>query len=191
MNHQDDNDIIAQVLTGNTQVYGVLVHKYERYVFTLCLRMVKNNEEAEEVAQDVFVKAYQKLRTFRQESRFSTWIYRIAYNRCLDYLAAAKRKINVDNIERIKDHQLSHTEHALDLLHKKERSMHLKKCLDKLPEDEAFLITVYYFEEKSVSEVAAITGLGESNVKVKLYRGRKRLFNLLNAELFHEKKEVS
>lgn len=191
MNHQDDHDIIARVLAGNTQDFAVLVRKYEQYVYTLCLRMVKNREEAEELAQDVFVKAYQKLSSFRKESKFSTWLYRVTYNRCLDFLAAAKRKKYTEDIDQISGFELAQTEHALDLLHKKERTAHLQKCLDKLPEEEAFLITVFYFEERSVNEIAEITEMSPSNVKVKLYRARKKLFSLLSAELFHEKKSVS
>lgn len=190
MSHPEDTVIINQILQGDTQAFAILIERYERLVFTLCMRMLKNREDAEEVAQDVFVKSYQKLNTFKGNSKFSTWLYRITYNRCLDTLSRKRKHPTARDIDEIHPVGIYETYTVLDALEDAERTKHLKMCIDKLPEDEAFLITVYYFEEQSITELAAITGLSQSNIKVKLYRARKRLYTLINANLFYEKKQV-
>ena len=82
----NDNEIISKVLSGDTQAYAVLVNRYQNYVFTLAMRMVKTREDAEEVAQDIFIKAYRALADFRGASKFSTWLYTIVNTTCITFL---------------------------------------------------------------------------------------------------------
>lgn len=190
MNHLDDFKIIEQVLEGRQEAYAILIERYEQLVFTLALRMLKNREDAEEAAQDVFVKAFKALSKFKGESKFSTWIYRITYNKCLDMLARIKRQPAAADIEELTHMNLGEVETIVDKMELEERNAQIKKCIERLPEDEAFLITVYYFEDKSVNELVEIMGLTESNIKIKLYRARKRLFTMLNQILSDEKKRT-
>ena len=99
MNTTNDQYYITQTLQGNTQAYANLVTKYQNYVFTILIRMLKNREEAEEVAQDTFVKAFEALSTFRGESKFSSWLYSIAYRKALDTIRKNKRFKTTECIE--------------------------------------------------------------------------------------------
>lgn len=166
-------------MNGDSRAFGVLVERYQDFVFTVVLRIVKVREEAEEVAQDTFIKAFESLNGYRGESKFSTWIYSIAYRKALDRLRKNNRMKPVELIEDITENNLTSIENALEYLEQKERNEIIAKCVAELPEKEAAIITFYYFEEQSVREIAAITNMTEDNIKVKLYRSRKKLFTLL------------
>lgn len=141
--------------------------------------MLKVKEEAEEVAQDSFIKAYESLEGYRGESKFSSWLYSIVYRKSLDRIRKNKRSQTTELLETITPDQAASVQHALAQLEAAERKAYIKECIARLPEQEAALITFYYFEELSVKEIAAITDLSEDNIKVKLYRSRKKLFSLL------------
>lgn len=190
MNHQDDHQIITNIDAGDTQAYAVLVKRYERLVFSLALRMMKNREDAEEVAQDVFVKAYQALDGFKGDAKFSSWLYRITYNRSLDMLARKKRQPAFENTEAIANINLDEVENVLDHMERKAQQELIQRAINQLEAEEAFIVTVYYYEEQSVTEIAEMTGLTESNIKIKLYRSRKKLFTLLQAMPAFNKKEL-
>ena len=179
MNTTNDQYYITQTLQGNTQAYANLVTKYQNYVFTILIRMLKNREEAEEVAQDTFVKAFEALSTFRGESKFSSWLYSIAYRKALDTIRKNKRFKTTECIEEYAKIDFRETENALTYLEDKERKDFIENCIMQLPEDNAAIITLYYFDELSVKEIAVITKLTEDNIKIKLYRSRKQLFTLL------------
>jgi|TARA_R100000479_G_scaffold33554_4_gene14232 RNA polymerase sigma-70 factor (ECF subfamily) len=179
MNTTNDQYYITQTLQGNTQAYANLVTKYQNYVFTILIRMLKNREEAEEVAQDTFVKAFEALSTFRGESKFSSWLYSIAYRKALDTIRKNKRFKTTKCIEEYAKIDFRETENALTYLEDKERKDFIENCIMQLPEDNAAIITLYYFDELSVKEIAVITKLTEDNIKIKLYRSRKKLFTLL------------
>ncbi|HBY67565.1 MAG: RNA polymerase [Flavobacteriaceae bacterium] len=179
MNTTNDQYYITQTLQGNTQAYANLVTKYQNYVFTILIRMLKNREEAEEVAQDTFVKAFEALSTFRGESKFSSWLYSIAYRKALDTIRKNKRFKTTECIEEYAKIDFRETENALTYLEDKERKDFIENCIMQLPEDNAAIITLYYFDELSVKEIAVITKLTEDNIKIKLYRSRKKLFTLL------------
>jgi len=148
-------------------------------VYTLTLRIVKNKEEAEEVAQDVFVKAYKNLANFKGDSKFSTWIYKIAYYASLDVIKRNKRQIKSDNIDTIYDGDLENVQDAVKYLHEKERKKVINDALLKLNEDERIILTLFYFEELSIKEISKIVNLSDDNIKVKLFRSRKKLASIL------------
>ncbi len=166
-------------MQGDTQAFGVLVERYQDFIYTITLRMVKNREEAEEVAQDSFIKAFESLASFRGESKFSSWLYSIAYRKALDRLRQQQRKRTTQLVEEATEGDAVLVENALHYLEAKERSEIIQEAIMKLPEEEAAIITFYYFEAQSVKEIAAITSLTEDNVKIKLFRSRKKLYTLL------------
>ena len=174
-----DQYLIDKTLEGDTAAFGELVDRYQNFVYTIAIRILKVCEEAEEVAQDSFIKAYDSLGTFRGDSKFSTWLYRIVYHKSLDRLKMNKRHSAYEINEEITDDSLDHIENGLEYLLSNERTALIRKCIAELPEDEAAIITFYYFEEQSVREIAEVTGLTEDNIKIKLYRSRKKLFSLL------------
>lgn len=179
MSAKPDEYYIQQTLNGNVNDYAFLVEKYKHMVFTLTIRIVKNREEAEEVSQDVFVKAYKNLKNFKGDSKFSTWIYKIAYYASLDVLKRNKRQISSENIDTIKERDMGNSDDSLKFLYEKERKQIINDALLRLNEDERVIVTLYYFEELPIKEISKVVGLSEDNIKIKLFRSRKKLTELL------------
>jgi len=182
----NDQVYIDSILNGDTNAFAVLVGRYKDLVFTLALRMMKHTEEAEEAAQDTFVKVYKSLNKFKGDSKFSTWIYRVAYNTCLDRLKKNKRQQYTVEINEYTAHQVKTLDNALDKIEAKEREQAIQDCLALLPSEDSFLLTLYYFEELSLEEIGKIVDLKPNNVKVKLFRSRKKLATILKKTLDHE-----
>lgn len=172
----DDMIYIQRVLDGETSSFSHLVDKYKNMVFTVIVKMVKSTEDAEELAQDTFIKAYQKLAEFNGDSRFSTWLYTIAYRTALS-------KLRLKTIEKVSDDNLynaaSDVPEPLEILQYKEQRELVQTAINKLPELDAVIITLFYMDDCSVGEIAEITQLSASNVKVKLFRARKALKTML------------
>ena len=182
----NDQVYINKILDGDTNAFTVLVDRYKDLVYTLALRMMKNREEAEEVAQDTFIKMYKSLTKFKGDSKFSTWIYRVAYNTCLDRLKKNKRQQHTVAIDEYTEHQVKTIDNALDKIETKEKQQAIKDCLELLPSEDSFLLTLYYFEELSLDEISKIVGLKPNNVKVKIFRSRKKLATILRDRLDNE-----
>ncbi|MEX1383507.1 RNA polymerase sigma factor [Lutibacter sp.] len=179
MSTKPDTFYIQETLNGNVNAYAFLVEKYKQMVFTLSIRIVKNKEEAEEISQDVFVKAYTNLKNFKGESKFSTWIYKIGYYASLDTIKRNKRQLNPENIDEIYEGDIGVLQDALSYLEERERKNIIKKSLLKLNEDEQVILTLYYFEELPLKEISEVVNLSSDNVKVKLFRARKKLATIL------------
>ncbi len=180
MEQRDDNWYIERVLKGDTQYFSHLVDKYKDIVYSIAFKVLRNREDAEEMAQESFIKAYKSLNTFRGTAKFSTWLYRITYNNCISEVRKKKLKyVSTDDIQ-ISDEP---EEMNFDGIPEENRAKYVKAALDKLPEDEYTLILLYYFEDKSVEEIGDIMKLSESNIKVKLFRARKKLNLILNEML--------
>ena len=175
--------IINKIIAGDTNAFSVLVEQYKDLVFTLALRMLKNREEAEEVSQDSFIKVYKSLRKFKGDSKFSTWIYKVTYNSCLDRIKKNKKHFNDVVIDEFTEHKVKTIDNALSRLEDQEKEKAIQDCIDLLPLDDSFLITLYYFEDQSLDEISKILGLTPNNVKVKLFRGRKKLATILKQRL--------
>ena len=179
MKQDTDQDLIDKTLQGHSHAFGVLVERYQNFVFTIILRMVKQREAAEEIAQDSFVKAYEKLATFEGRSKFSSWLYSIAYRKALDYIKQQRRKVAHTDIEQLSDVAMDGVENGLQQLIVKEKKELIQQCIMQLSETNAALLTFYYFEDLSVREISEITELSEDNIKIRMFRGRKELYSLL------------
>lgn len=180
MSTNPDEFFIERTLNGEVNAFGFLVEKYQHMVFTLVLRILKNREEAEEIAQDVFVKAFNKLNKFQGNSKFSTWLYKIAYYASLDELKRTKRIVRSDDMNEFSEKPYEGVESALQTLENEERSLVINNAISKLNPVEQTILTLYYFDEMSLIEVAEVVKLSVDNVKVKLYRSRKKLFSILD-----------
>ncbi|WP_323788100.1 RNA polymerase sigma factor [Psychroserpens sp.] len=179
----NDQTLINQIVEGDTNAFAVLVDRHKDLVFTLALRMLKNREEAEEVAQDTFIKTYKSLDKFKGDSKLSTWIYRVAYNSCLDRIKKNKKHLNTIEINEFNTHQVLTIDNALDKMETKERNVAIQKCIDILPSEESFLLTLYYFDDLSLDEISKIVGITANSIKVKLFRSRKKLATILKSQL--------
>ena len=180
MKFQDDNDYIGRVLSGDVAAYASLVTKHKNLVFSIVVKIVNNREDAEEISQDVFLKAYQSLNTFEGKSKFSTWLYRIAYNAAIS--KTRKKKFEMVAIEEtvITNYSTDEIGRNMNELEENDRQLILEKALQRLPEEDNLLITLFYKNENSIEDISDITGLSDSNVKVRLHRIRKKLYEEMN-----------
>ena len=183
MTQPDDISIIKQIQSGDTRAYEVLVDRYKDMVFSIALKMLVNREEAEELAQDAFIKVYKSMHTFKGEAKFSTWIYRLTYNSCLDRIKKLKRSQSTVTLEEFSMGQLSQMETVLDEMDKSDRQKSIEECLNLLPEEENLIISLYYYEEQSLDEISKIVNLNTNHLKVKLFRIRKKLMSILEQRL--------
>ncbi|MGQ1910288.1 RNA polymerase sigma factor [Marinifilum sp. RC60d5] len=190
MAFRKDSYYIAKIKDGDPGAYAVLVDKYKKMGFNVALQLMGNREDAEEVTQDAFLKAYQALDTYKGESKFSTWIYRIIYNTAISRLR--KKKLDTRSIddEYSASVNVKSTQSAVKELRNGERKQYLNKALNKMCGEDKALLTLFYLEEHSIEEVCSITRLSNSNVKVKLYRARKKLYSNLEAILHGELKTI-
>ena len=179
----NDQHYINLIIDGDTNAFSVLVDRYKDLVFTLALRMLKNREEAEEVSQDTFIKVYKSLNKFKGDSKFSTWVYKVAYNTCLDRLKKNKKHFNDIAIDEFNEHEIKVIDNALTALEQKEYNKAIQDCIALLPSEDGFLLTLYYFEDLSLDEISKTVGLTANNVKVKIFRSRKKLATILKERL--------
>ena len=175
---KEEAHIIKKILNGKTEQYEYFLDRYGQQVFVLVDRIVSCQEDAEELTQNVFLKAFQQLSSFKAESTFSTWIYRIATNIAIS--AVRKKRNDVLRLDDSVFANLSDTQVDAALEDESEEQMErLQQAMNQLEADERALITLYYLKEKPLAEVAFILGLTEGNAKVKLHRIRKKLYVLI------------
>jgi len=186
MENKADEYYIREILKGDSGSFSQLVEKYQHLAFTLSLKILNQREDAEDAAQEAFIKAYNSLRYFNGRSTFRTWFFRIVYNTAIIKLRSNKKaELKIEDT-RITESELSGTESAMNQFNTEDRLKYLKFGLEKLEPDEQALLNLYYFDDFSMEEVAKITGLTVSNVKVKIHRSRKRLLKELTLILKDE-----
>jgi RNA polymerase sigma-70 factor (ECF subfamily) len=186
-----DIALIERVLGGDQSAYAELVRRHQRFVFTLAMRFAKNREDAEEIAQDSFIKAYRSLSAFQGNSKFTTWMYSIVYTTAMTFLR--KKRVDTTSIDDENTYiQLESTHGSFDnnTAEKKSRSYYLNLAISQLLPDDAAIITLFYNGEQTLEEIAATMGMETNTVKVKLFRARQRLKDKLEGMLKHEVKEL-
>ena len=177
----NENQRVQQVLSGNTSAFAYFVETYQDMAITIAHRICGNMQDAEDVVQESYVKAYRNLHSFRSESKFSTWLYRIVYNTAI---TQTKTRMWMGSQETEIENAYDLGENRLEIdLEEMDRKEVVSDILQRMPKGDALLLTLYYMEDNPVKEIAKITGLNEPNVKVKLFRARK-MFKELLAECF-------
>ena len=184
-----DIEIIQQVLAGNTEMYSLLINTYKNKVFSLAYAIVSNKEDAEEIAQDAFVKAFKGLPSFKERSSFSTWMYRIVVNTALNK-KKLKKLVTVNETGQIIQDEPFGFDTLTYSLKRDDQKKFIRMALNALNEQEKLCLTLFYLNELSVNEIQGITGLSESNIKVLLLRGRKHLYEQLKKLLKSEVKNL-
>lgn len=175
----NDQLIIDKVLNGNTNAFSELVNSYKDLVFSLAIKMTKNREEAEEISQDTFIKAFKNLAKFKGDSKFSTWLYKIAYHACLDRFKKNVNLYKTDSIDSLVSFNISSTEDTMQSIERSERAEMMNFCMNELPEEERSILWFFYYKELSLKEIIEITAFSEANIKVKLHRARKHLLKIV------------
>lgn len=182
-----DETLIQQAVSGRQSAYGMLVKRYEQYVFTLALRFVKNREEAHEVAQDAFLRAFRYLQDFRGECKFSTWLYKIVYSTSLNHLRKTKPDlVSLDDSEhpvQLKAHAVAD---ASEMMERNDRNSALQHAIQLLSADDSTIITLFYLYEQSLDEICQVMDLTMTNAKTKLFRARQRLKVILEEKFTSE-----
>ncbi len=185
MRREEEQKIIERIKKGETSLYESLVNQHSPKIIAVIRGVVGNNEEAEELAQDVFVKAFFSLDKFRGDSSFATWLFRIAYNLAISQ--TRKKRLSFVEIDKIASTSfLSDNQEESEAFEREKRYILLTRMLNEINPEDRFLLLLFYYQEKSIKEIAEITGKGESNIKVTLHRIKKRL-----AAMAETKMEVS
>ncbi|MBC7905040.1 MAG: sigma-70 family RNA polymerase sigma factor [Gemmatimonadaceae bacterium] len=190
-NGLNDNEIIAEILRGNQQAYAELVKRYQNFVFTICLRYTPIREDAEEISQDIFVKAYRNLADFRGESKFSTWLYTIVNTSCISFLR--KKRLDTHSLD---DERVFAVADNIDggmranQVEQKSRHAMVNEAIKLLGPDDAKVITLFYKAEQSLEEIGRIMGMEPNTVKVKLHRARTRLKEKMEKHFTQEVRDL-
>ncbi len=187
----NDTEIISKVLSGDQQAYAELVNRYQNYVFTLSLRFTKNREDAEEVAQDIFIKAYRALADFKGTSKFSTWLYTIVNNTCITFLR--KKRLQTHSLDNEGMFEVADSQDSglrANLVEQKSRVAMVNEAIKMLNTDDAEVITLFYKSEQSLEEIAQILGLETNTAKVRLHRARTRLKEKMEKHFSEEVKDI-
>lgn len=182
MVQNEETRYIARILNGETECFSIFLDRYGRPLYSLIVQIVGCPEDAEELVQDVFLKAFRHLSSYKGECLFSTWLYRIAYNAAVSATRKKKQELFYIEENAINNVPDDKADHVLCPTDDEERIARLMQAVDWLSADEKALITLFYFEEKSVDEVGEILKLSLGNVKVKLHRTRKKIYLLMNAD---------
>lgn len=201
MHHKNENNftdkyLVKKVLGGNTGAFSTIIKNTERLVAQIVFKMISNNEDREDIAQDIYLKTFKKLESFKFQSKLSTWIGQIAYNTCLNYLEKKKLvflEYNSDNESQ--DEALENCSYKINLNNETEKKLFQKELseiliieIEKLQPIYKVLINLYHNEELSYTEISQITQLPEGTVKNYLFRARKKLKE--NLLLRHKKEEL-
>jgi len=172
----EDIRLVSQVMTGDQSAFRLLVERHQDFVFSIALRVVRSREEAEEIAQDVFVKVYRSLSSFEQRSGFRTWLYTVTYRAAIDKYRTLKAPQTSLDDDRSAFQVAERTESGpANQTQQSDLRAQLQLALNRLKPEDATLIELFYLHEQSVKDIADITGLSLSNVKTKLHRLRESL----------------
>ncbi len=167
-----ESEIIKKAAGGDPEALTLLIDRYKDIAYNLALSIVKNPEDARDITQDSFLKVLEKICSFRNDSKFSTWLYRIVYNQSIGFLKKAHHTSPIDS-----DLHDNKTESEND---SDELNRELYRAINSLAETDKNIIMLFYLAEKSVKEIALITGLSRGNIKVILHRARKKLYNTMD-----------
>lgn len=175
MDYKGDIYYIEQLLKGNSNCFSYIVDRHKERAYNLAFRICGNREEAEELAQDSFLKAYRSLGSFKMKSSFSTWLFRIVYNTTISHVRIKKKGVLSLEDFPADANDFIGTSSSEEEAEAEYRSSLVNFALQKITEEERGLISLHYYEEMSTDEMAEVTGISKSNVKVKLFRARQKM----------------
>lgn len=192
----DEREQIRLLKNGDHKALQVLMQRYQDYVYTVALRMVRQSTIAEEVTQDVFLKVFQKIGLFEEKSKFSTWLFTIVYRTCLNHLDNKQRAINkFQNKSTIHDFDersefealpisetISGTDGIAEIRENPDLTAILWRAIDRLSAQQGVIISLFYLQQLSIAEIAQIMHTPENSIKTQLHRGRSKLKALLLKE---------
>jgi len=173
----DDGQLVAAAIAGRSEAFGTLVERYERAIYHLCLRTMRDPEEARDCAQEAFFKAFRSLRTFKPGSKFSTWIFSIAYHACCDRLGRRKRYTDDELPERADPGP-----GPAQIAERNDEAQALRAAISELPEKYRTVITLYHLQGRQYEEIAQVLDLPMGTVKTHLFRAKELLRKALTTQ---------
>lgn len=189
MDYKNDWICIDKVKEGDLTAFSYLVEKYKEMVYAVALKVLGSTIDAEDVAQESFIKAYQSIGGFKRESKFSTWLYTITYRSALYH----KRKNKIDTRYIVVSDEANfqaNSNSQIEDFKIGEQQKFIKIAVDSLPPMEGLLVTLFYIDENTIEEITSITNLSATNVKVRLFRARKKLRKKLDVLLNGEPNSI-
>ncbi|MDH5609327.1 MAG: sigma-70 family RNA polymerase sigma factor [Cyclobacteriaceae bacterium] len=172
----DDKELVQNILNGDRRALTQLIGKYQRLVMHMVCRLIDNEEDREEIAQDVFVKVFQKLRDFNFESKLSTWIATIAYRHSVNHLKKVKKQFLTEELDLLTNYPVAEERFVLD---QKDQAAYIRYWIQKLPVNYRMVLTLYHLEGLAYSEIMEIMDMPEGTVKNYLFRARQKLKELM------------
>lgn len=182
--------IVTKVKSGDIDAFRLLVEKHQHLAFTIAFNIVKNRQDAEEVVQDSFVKVFNKISQFKEESKFSSWLFKIVYNTSLSYIR--KKQLDTFTLEQ-DDYTIEYgidSHSGWDQMVLEDQQKYIHKALDNLAEQDKLVLTLFYLADESLADIAKITNEKQGTIKARLHRARKKVYNQLNGLLRNELKEL-
>ena len=183
-----DAALIESVKKGDTQAFRQLVDKYKDVSLSLACSILKDKEKAEDVLQNAFMKVFQKANSFKHQSAFSSWLYRIVVNTAYNELKRNRSYLDLDDLNSIESQ--ANDKSAIQFLKEEEQKKYVILALDRLKADEALVLRLFYLCDMSLKEVQKITNFTSSKIKVDLHRGRKNMEIVLKGLLGNQLKDL-
>jgi RNA polymerase sigma-70 factor, ECF subfamily len=173
-----DNELIRETVTGNLQSYDALMTRYQEYVYMIAFNFGKTKENALDISQDIFIKVYKKLKTFKENSTFKTWVSKVAYNESLNWSKKNKRYLHQDDVEESSNKIFTNQNPEEEVLVNENKAL-LLRCLFELNTKYRLAVVLRYFENMSIKEISKSMDCSEGVVKNMLFRSIQKLKNTL------------
>lgn len=177
----EENKLLDRVLAGEQEAFALIVDKHKSYAFTIALKILNNRPEAEEAAQDAFIKAFHYMKSFNRQAKFSTWLYRIVFNTAISY--KRKHRVQLQSLDIMSIEYGGESNRSLE---RNDKEIFVRQAMDKLSEADRLAIQLYYIKEFSLEEVAGILNQPLNTVKVRVHRARQRVGDELKKILKEE-----
>jgi RNA polymerase sigma factor (sigma-70 family) len=166
-----DEDLVEKIVqTGNTDLFGELYDRYSDKVYRKIISMLKNKEESRDLSHDILIKTFLSLSKYEQKAKFSTWLYMITYNGCIDYIRKKKRIVSEEYIDKEEKYNEFDEEEGLEI-----DLVRLEELLELIPVEDKTILLMFYQDEMSIKELQDYFEVGESAVKMRLLRARNKL----------------
>jgi len=174
---------LQKIIAGDISKFSYFIEKYKDMAFSIAYRIINDREDAEELVQDSFLKAFKSLHKFRQDSKFSTWFYRIIVNNSLSKLNRDKREFYDVDIDAVSNKVIEDVESVYKGLTISDQQKFINIALHELNVEDRLLLTLFYLNESSIEEISEITDITQENLKMKIHRARKKMYIILERKL--------
>lgn len=175
MEQLTDEQLVDQIRQGEDEAYRLLIERHKHYIYTLVYRMTQHRETAEDLTQEIFIKLYRSLIYFRGESKFTTWLYRLAANVVTDYHRAQKRRPHQTLVDKLKGWFTNREEEPEAVAIQKEQQHTVQRLLSELPDKYRLILYLYHYKQLSYQEISEVTQLPLKTIETRLYRGKALL----------------